>query len=105
MYLTLCPDQLDSRHLRAVALAVTSLENARVAALAGRELRTDFLKQFVRRRAMGDVTAGETTVVEGACLRLGDQLLDEWTQLLCLRLGGLDGATLNQRLGETSHQG
>src|SRR5437016_2235966 len=37
-------------------------------------------------------------------LRLGDQPLDERAQLLGFRLGCLDRATLDQRLGQTPHQ-
>src|SRR5712671_62928 len=46
-HLTLRPDQLDARHLGAIALAVAGLENARVPALARREARSYLLEQLV----------------------------------------------------------
>ena len=46
-------DQLDARHLGAVTLAVAGLENARVAAVARRVPRADFLEQLVGDGAPG----------------------------------------------------
>src|SRR5262252_9026428 len=52
-------DQLDARHLGAVTLAVAGLENARIAAVASRELGTDLLKELVRGFALVNVATGE----------------------------------------------
>src|SRR2546423_13160740 len=54
--LTLRPDQLDPRHLRAVALAVTSLEDPSVTAISRRESGADLLEQLVRGCTVRDVT-------------------------------------------------
>jgi hypothetical protein len=90
-------DQFDARHLSAVTLAVAGLEDARVAALARGEAGTELLKELVRGRALGDVHAGQTARVQRAGTGLRDELLDERTEFLRLRLGGLDGALEDQR--------
>src|SRR5688500_5020272 len=102
--LSLSVQQLDPRHLGAVALAVAGLENTGVAAGTRRETRPDFLEQLVSRRPVRNLAAGETPVVQRPRLRLGDQLLDERTELLGFRLGGLDRALLDQRLGQATHE-
>src|SRR4051812_23028480 len=96
-------DQLDARHLGAVTLAVSGLEDARVAAVPLRELRSDFLKELVADGALLDVPAGETARVQRAFLGSRDQLLDERAELFRLRLGRLDRPALDERGGETSH--
>src|SRR5918997_239542 len=104
MAIRLTLDELDARHLRAVALAVPRLENARVAAHPGGVPRPDLLEQLVRRRTLLDVPPGEPARVQRAGPRLRDQLLDERPQLLRLRLGRLDRAVLDQGCGEIAHQ-
>src|ERR1700693_6373380 len=94
---TLRRDELGASHRGAVALAVPGLEDARVSALPRREARSDLLEQLVRRRTMWDFPACEAAVMERTGPRLRDQLLHERTELLGFRLGGLDGATLDQR--------
>src|ERR1043166_2431384 len=98
-------DQLDARHLRAVTLAVSGLENARVSAGPLGELGAELLEQFSRRFALVDVPHGVTPVVQRPVARLGDQLLDEGPQLLGLGLRRLDRAVLDERRRETPHQG
>src|ERR1019366_167772 len=90
-------DQFDARHLRAVTLAVAGLEDARVAAPARGEPGTQLLEELVRGRALVDVNAGETARVQRAGAGLRDQLLDERTQFLRLRLGRLDGSLEDER--------
>src|ERR1019366_8163916 len=90
-------DQFDARHLCAVTLAVAGLEDARVAALARGEPGTELLEELVRGRALVDVNAGETARVQRAGAGLRDQLLDERTQFLRLRLGRLDGSLEDER--------
>src|SRR5215212_4453963 len=97
--------ELDSRHLRAVTLAVSGLEDARVPAVPRGEPRPDLLKQLVRRLALLDVATSEPARVQRAGARLGDELLDEWAQLLRLRLGRLDRLGLDQRGREVAQQG
>src|SRR5438093_694269 len=94
--LLLGADKLDPRHFSAVALAVPHLENACVAALSLRELRTDLAKQLVCRFALVNVTNRETARVQRAALGLGDELLHERTQLLCLCFGSLDSTVLDE---------
>src|SRR5687767_12027467 len=98
-------DQLDARHLGAVTLPVTGLEDPGVAALSGGVPRTDLLEQLVGDVALLHVPHREAAGVERALLRLRDQLLDEGPQLLRLRFRGLDRAVLQQRLRETAHEG
>jgi hypothetical protein len=64
--MTLTLDQLDARHLGAVTLAVAGLENARVAAIARRELGAELLKELVRGFALVDVATRETARVQRA---------------------------------------
>src|SRR4051812_8720383 len=90
-------DQLDTRHLGSVTLAVTDLENARIAAIARRETNTDLLEEQVGGLAMLDVATRETPRMQRSGLRLGDQLLHERTELLGLRLRRLDRTPLDQR--------
>src|SRR5215831_14592725 len=96
--------ELDARHLGAVALAVTGLENPSVAALSLGEGRADFLEQLVGRFALVNVADGEATVVQRARPRLGDELLDERAELFGLRLGRLDRAVLDERRREVSQK-
>src|SRR5260370_26121487 len=95
---------LDPGHLGAVALAVAGSENAGVAAGPRRELRSDFLKQLIRRPTLVDVAHGEATGVERPRLRLADQLFDERPQLLGLGFGRFDPAVLDQRRREIPEQ-
>src|SRR4029079_15661615 len=88
----------------AVTFAVAGLEDARIAAIACGELRSDFLKQLVGCLPPLDVTTGQPARVQGTGLRLGDELLDARTQLLRLRLGSLDRTMLDERLGEIAHE-
>src|SRR5687768_3222356 len=97
--------ELDARHLGAVTLAVTRLENARVSAVPRGEPRSDRLEELVRRFALLDVTTGEPARVQGAGPCLGDELLDERPQLLRLRLGRLDRLGLDERGREVAQQG
>src|SRR6185437_2584730 len=85
-------DQFDARHLCGVTLAVARLQDARVAALARGEPGTDLLEELVRGRALGDVGSREAARVQRAGAGLRDELLDDRTEFLRLRLGGLDGA-------------
>src|SRR3954471_20823223 len=96
--------ELDARHLCPVTLAVTGLQNARVAAGPRDEPRTDLLEQLVRRLTLLDMADGEPAGVERARARLGDQLLDERPQLFRLRLGRLDRLALDERGGQIAHQ-
>src|SRR5262249_52397886 len=66
-------DQLDARHLRAVTLAVAGLENARITALAGRELGTELLEELVRRFTLVHVASGEAAIVQCPRPRLRDE--------------------------------
>src|SRR5678815_140369 len=90
--------ELDARHLGAVTLAVAGLEDARVAAVPRGEPRTDLLKQLVRHRALLNVAASQPARVQRAGASLGDELLDEGTQLLRLRLGRLDRLAHDERV-------
>src|ERR1035438_1398157 len=90
-------DQFDARHLCAVTLAVAGLQDARVAALARGEPRTELLEELVRGRALVDVHASQPARVQRAGAGLRDQLLDERTEFLRLRLGGHDGPLEDQR--------
>src|SRR5580765_741276 len=96
--------QLDARHLGAVTLAVTGLQNARVAAVALGALGPELLEQLVRRLTLVNVANSETTLVQRAFTRLRDQLLDEGTQFLRLGFRGLDRAVLDERRREIPHQ-
>src|SRR5215213_436109 len=98
------PAELDARHLGTVTLAVTGLEDARVATVPRGEPRPDLLEQLVRRFPLLDVANGEPTGVQGARARLRDQLLDERPELLGLRFGRLDGLALDERGREVPHQ-
>src|SRR5512146_766884 len=93
-------DQLDARHLRAVTLTVAGLEDARVTAVASRQLGTELLEELVRGSALLNMAHREPAVVERARAGLGDQLLDEWPKLFRLGLRGLDGAVLDERRRE-----
>src|SRR5687768_4605325 len=97
-------DELDARHLRAIALAMARLENARVPAGPRRISRSDLLKQLVRRFTLAHVAAGEAPRVQRPLFRLRDQLLDEWAQLLRFRLGRLDLLVLDERRRQAPHQ-
>src|SRR5437016_5895856 len=97
-------DQLDARHLGAVTLAVTGLENARVSTGARCEPRAQLLEQLVGRGTLLNVAGGEAARVERPRLRLGDQLLDEWPELLGLRLGRHDRARFDERDREVAHE-
>src|SRR5688572_9254594 len=97
-------DELNARHLRAIALAMACLENARVATSPRRVSRTDLLKQLVGRLALAHVPASETAGVQRALLRFGDQLFDERPQLLRLRLRRLDLLVLDERRSQAAHQ-
>src|SRR5687767_2228346 len=97
-------DELNPRHFRAVTLAMTGLEDARVPAGPRRKPRSDFLKELVRRFALAHVTASEAPRVQRPLFRLRDQLLDERAQLLRFRLGRLDLFVLDERRGQTAHQ-
>jgi hypothetical protein len=90
-------DEFDTRHIRAVTLAVTDLQNARVSTGPLRELRTNFLKQLVGRFTLVDVLASEATRVEGPRASLRDQLLNKGPKLLRLGFSGLNRALLNER--------
>src|ERR1043166_2638969 len=93
----LLSDELDAGHLGAVTLAVAGLENARISTFASRELRSELLEQLVGCFPLVNVPNGETAIVQRAGARLRDQLLDERTELLGLRFGGLDRAVLDER--------
>src|SRR5437763_1793392 len=97
--------ELDARHLRAVTLAVSGLEDARVSAVPRGEPRTDLLEQLVCRRALLDVAAGQPARVQRAGAGLGDELFDERAQFLRLRLGRLDRLAHDERGREVAHQG
>src|SRR2546423_1440152 len=97
-------DELDASHFGAVTLAVTGFQNAGVAALPRCEPRPYFLEQLVSCRAVRNTTTGQAAVVKRSRLGLGDQFLDERTKLLRFRLGRLDGAALDQRLRQASHE-
>src|SRR6185503_11569143 len=89
--------QLDARHVGAIAFTMLRLQDARVAARPLRVPRTDFLEQLVGGFPLVNVAARETTRVQRARLGLGDQLFDERTQLLGLRLGRFARAVLDER--------
>src|SRR6188472_3278246 len=99
------PTELDARHLCAVTLAVAGLEDARVAAVPRGEARTDFLKELVRHGALLNVATSQPARVQRAGASLGDELLDEGSQLLRLRLGRLDRFAHDERAREVSQQG
>src|SRR5436190_10442031 len=103
--LTLRRDELDTSHLGAVTLAVAGFQDAGVTTLSRRETWPDFVEQLVGSRAVRDVTTGQAPVVQRACPGLGDDLLDERTQLLGFRLRRLDSAPLDQCFRQASHQG
>src|SRR5512138_343767 len=96
--------ELDARHLGAVTLAVAGLEDARVSTVPRGEPRSDLLEELVRRLALLDVAASEPARVQRAGPRLGDELLDEWSQLLGLRFRRLDGLGLDERGREVAQQ-
>src|SRR5688500_2608924 len=96
--------QLDARHVGAIAFAVPGLENARVAARPLGVPGTDLTEQLVRGFALVNVSAGQAPRVQRAGLRFADQLLDERTKLLGLRLGRLDGSVLDQRRRQVPQQ-
>src|SRR3954468_8301374 len=98
----LLPDELDARHVCTVTLAEAGLQDARVATVPRREAGSDHLEQLVRRLALLHVTNGQPASVQGAGACLGDQLLDERTKLLGLRLGRLDRLALDERGGEVA---
>src|SRR6476620_403583 len=96
--------ELDARHLCPVTLAMTGLEDARVSTVPRGEPRSYLLKELVRRFPLLDVAAGEPAGVQRARARLRDELLDEWPQLLRLRLGRLDRLRLDERGREVAQQ-
>src|SRR5689334_5549536 len=96
------PTELDARHLCAVTLAVAGLEDARVTAVPRGEPRTDLLEQLVRHGPLLDVAAGQPARVQRAGASLGNELFNEGTQLLRLRLGRLDRLAHDERAREVS---
>src|SRR5437763_11781084 len=102
--LSLRRDNFESRHLGAIALAVTRLENAGVTALSRGELRPDFTEQLVSGWAMRNMTPRQAAVVKRASLGLGDELFDERPKLFCLRLRRLNGSPLDERFCQASHE-
>src|SRR5690348_9385337 len=90
-------DELDTRHLCTVTLAVAGLENPRIPAVAARELRTELLEELIRGLTLVNVTTSQATRVQRARPRLGDQLLDERAKLFGLRFGRFDRAVLDER--------
>src|SRR5690348_1542579 len=97
-------DQFDARHLRAVTLAVTGLQNARVSALSRCITRPDLLEELVRGLALLDVADRQAALMERPRLRLRDQLLDEGPELLRLRFRRLDRAVFDERRREIPHE-
>ena len=96
--------QLDTGHLGAIALGMSRLENSCVPAGARSELGTDLTEQFIVDLALVHVTSRETAIVQSSRACLGDQLLDERSQLLRARFRRLDCTALDQRARETTHE-
>src|SRR5438552_589261 len=96
--------QLDARHLGTIAFPMSSFEDARVATRTLGVPRPDLTEQLVGRFALVNMSYREPPRVQRAGLRLGDQLLDERTELLGFRLGRHDRAALDERGREIPHQ-
>src|SRR5687768_7749118 len=84
---------------------MAQLQDARVTAGALLELRPDLREQLVGDSALLHMSRDQAAVVQRAAARARDQLLDERTQLLRLRLGRLDGAVLNEGHRQAAHEG
>ena len=97
-------DEFNTRHLGAVTLAVTGLEDAGVATGPLGEPRAELLKQLVGRATLLHVASRKPARVQGAGAGLGDQLLDEGTQFLGLRLCRLDGPLFDEGGGEVAEE-
>src|SRR5918998_100364 len=80
------------------------LENTRVATRTRRVPGTDLLKELVRRFALLNVAAGQPARVKRARSGLRNELLDEWAQLLRLRLRRHDRFVLDQRRCQVAHE-
>lgn len=92
--------ELDDRHGRVVALAVTGLHDARVATGTVRDERGDLGEQLVHDRLVGDLLQHATTRVDVAALRERDEALGERLHALRLRLGRLDALVLEELRGQ-----
>src|SRR5699024_5486351 len=98
----LCGDGLlqnegDLGHRGVVALTVLQLDDAGVTTGTVLELGCKLVEQVGNDVLVGDQCQNVTTVCDGTGLCLGDQLLGVGTQSLCLGIGGLDSAVLEQR--------
>ena len=93
-------NQSDQRDRGVVALAVTQLDDAGVAAVAISELRTDLVEQLLNCVVVVEQLGNVAAICESAALCLGNQLLNVRTQQLGLGVGGLNLAVLDELLRE-----
>src|SRR5258708_1282953 len=104
LLLELIADEFEDGHFRAIAHASTAVDNARVAAGAGRKLRRHFAEERLRHGRGHQVSRGLAAGLQGVALAEGDDLFGDGARGLGARQSSGDAAVLKQ-IGDQVAQG